>query len=63
MEERQRYCTAGTKQRHTISVTDIADIRHGSYDRVFFNTTERNRLTLQLPRTVVPDIMGIIVPV
>ena len=63
VEERQWYCTAGTKQRHTVGVTDVADIRHGAYDRVFFNTAERNRLTFQLPHATVPDLMDIIVQV
>lgn len=35
VEERQWYCTAGTKQRHTVDVTDVADIRHGAYDHAF----------------------------
>lgn len=60
MEERQRYCAAGTEQHHTVSVTDIADIRYSAYDRVFCDTPERNRLTLQLPLAVVHDIMSII---
>lgn len=63
VEERQWYCTAGIKQRHTVGVTDVADIRHGAYDRVFFNTAERNRLMFQLPHATVPDIMDIIVQV
>ena len=60
MEERQRYCAAGTEQHHTVSVTDIADIRYSAYDRVFCDTSERNRLTLQLPRPAIPDMMSII---
>lgn len=62
MEERQRYCAAGTEQHHTVCVTDIADIRYSAYDRVFCDTAERNRLTFHLPRSVIPDIMGIIGP-
>lgn len=63
MEERQRYCTAGTKHHHTVSVTDIADIRYSAYNRVFCDTAERNRLMFQLPHATVPDIMDIIVQV
>lgn len=59
MEERQRYCAAGTEQHHTVSVTDLADIRYSAYNRVSFDTSERNCLTLQLPLAVVHDIMGI----
>lgn len=60
MEERQRYCAAGTEQHHTVSVTDIADIRYSAYNRVFCDTSERNRLTLQLPRAIIHDRMGIV---
>ncbi len=63
VKERQWYCTAGTKQRHTVVVTDVADIRHGAYDRVFFTTAERNRLMFQLPYATVLDMMDIIVQV
>ena len=63
MKERQWYCTAGTKRRHTVGVTDVADIRHGAYDRVSFNTAERNRLMFQLPLAAAPDMMDIIVQV
>lgn len=63
MEERQRYCAAGTEQHHTVSVTDLADIRYSAYNRVFCDTAERNRLMFQLPHVTVPDIMDIIVQV
>lgn len=63
VEERQRYCAAGTEQHHIVSVTDIADIRYSAYDRVFCDTSERNRLTFHLPRAIVPDIRDIIGPV
>lgn len=63
MEERQRYCAAGTKQHHSVCVADIADIRHGAHDCVFPDTAERNRFTFQLPRPAIPDIMDIIVQV
>lgn len=61
MEERQRYCAAGTEQHNTVSVTDIADIRYSAYDRSMCDTAERNRLTLQFPCSAVSDIMNIIV--
>nr|DAJ63801.1 MAG TPA: hypothetical protein [Caudoviricetes sp.] len=41
-------------------MADIADIRHGAHDCVFPDTAERNRLTFQLPRPAIPDIMGIL---
>lgn len=63
MEERQRYCAAGIEQHHTVSVTDLADIRYSVYNRVFCDTAERNRLTFQLPHATVSGIMDIIVQV
>lgn len=50
------------QKRIDIIITDNAHyVRNGAYDRVFFNTAERNRLMFQLPHATVPDIMGIIV--
>lgn len=63
MEERQRYCAAGTEQRHAVSVADIADIRYSAYDRVFCDTSERNRLTFHLPLAAASAIIDIIGPV
>lgn len=62
MGERRRYCAAGTEQHHTVSVTGIAGIRDSAYDRVFCDTSERNRLTFQLPLALVHGMMGIIGP-
>lgn len=63
MEERQRNRAAGTKQRHAVGMTDIADIRNSADDCIRCDLTELNRLTFKLPRAAVPDIMRIILSV
>lgn len=60
MEERQWYGTAGAEQSHTVSLADVADILNSTDNGITFDATERNCLTLQPPRALVPDIMRII---